>query len=172
VQSEESDKIRNHIVGFTEQIDNNAKIDKDVFFNWFNQTGNIDCTFVRGAWDFAIHIANPISPYLKKPEEKTVLDLGYGGGRMLGGACQFFSKVIGVDIHSQNELVQKELNARGLNNFHLLQNDGRSIPVETDSVDMVYSFIVFQHIEKIEIFKNYLNEIFRILRPSGLGCIY
>ena len=129
---------KGHILAFKETIAKNALGDESEFFNWFNKTGDKDCTFIRGAWDFAIHIANPSAKYLDKPEEKNVLDLGYGGGRILAAAANAFKSVVGIDVHNQNELVEKELKDRGVKNFKLLQNDGRTISLEDGSIDFVY----------------------------------
>lgn len=44
--------------------------------------------------------------------------------------------------------------------------------MEEDSVDFVYSFIVLQHVEKMGVFENYLNETYRILKPNGIAVLY
>ena len=109
---------------------------------------------------------------MKQASEKTVLDLGYGGARMLAAASRHFKKAIGVDIHDENSLVTEELKKRGIENIELIKSDGESIPVNDESIDLVYSFIVLQHVEKIEIFKKYFEETYRILKPNGLAVLY
>lgn len=168
------DKIetRGHVVGFREEIQRAVSKGKDFFFRWFNNATDADAAFVRGNWDFAFHIANPVSPFLKEPENKVALEIGYGGGRLLASACRFFKSVIGVDIHEQSGVVSDELKKRGITNLQLLQADGKSITLEDGSVDFVYSFIVLQHVEKIAVFNRYLEESYRVLKPDGLALLY
>ncbi len=172
MSSDKPIETRGHIVGFKEKISQAAQSSENDFFVWFDKVADKDIAFVRGHWDFALHIAAPLAKYISQPETKTALDLGYGGGRILAAAAKSFKQVIGIDIHQQRELVTKALNERGINNFALQQTDGRTILLNDDSVDVVYSFIVLQHVEKIAIFESYLDEVYRILKPNGVALLY
>ncbi|NIP24282.1 MAG: class I SAM-dependent methyltransferase [Phycisphaerae bacterium] len=165
-------ETRSHIIGFKDEIDKAAQQSKDTFFTWFSSANDTDMAFVRGHWDFIIHIALPLSKYITQPETKVALEIGHGGGRILSAASRGFQKVIGVDIHDNNRLVEEELRKRGITNIELLKTDGQTIPIEDNSIDVVYSFIVLQHIERIKIFKGYLAESYRILKPGGLALLY
>jgi len=158
--------------GFKEEINKASQESRDTFFTWFDKGRDTDMAFIRGQWDFIVHIALPLAKYISKPEEKVILEIGHGGGRLLKGACNSFKQCIGVDIHDQNGLVETELKNRGGNNFTLYQTDGKTIPVESALVDVVYSFIVLQHVEKIDIFKTYLEETYRVLKPGGVAILY
>lgn len=162
---------RGHVLGFREEL---AKIadSPDDFFAWFNNAPSADAAFIQGAWDFACHIAPPLCGLVKSPGEATALEIGHGGGRILAAASHAFSRVIGVDIHDQNELVAQELKNRGVANALLLKGDGGSLPLPDGAVDIVYSFIVFQHLERIEAFDRYFAEISRVLKPGGAGIVY
>ena len=161
-----------HLKGFREEIGKASQVSKDTFFTWFDRARDTDMAFIRGQWDFTAHIALPLAKYISKPEEKVIVEIGHGGGRLLKGACCSFKQCIGVDIHDQNGVVETELINRGVNNFKLYQTDGKSIPVESALVDVVYSFIVLQHVEKIGIFKAYLEETYRVLKPGGVAILY
>ena len=165
-------ETRGHIVGFREEIGKAATASDEEFFTWFDSAKDKEASFIRGSWDFMIHIALPCSTYLSAPEEKIALEIGHGGGRILSAASRYFREVIGVDIHENNEKVGNELRVRGVNNFTLIKTDGKEIAADSDSVDLVYSFIVLQHVEHIEAFKSYLNEVYRILKPNGIAVIY
>ena len=165
-------ETRGHIVGFKEEISKAADSGEDEFFTWFDNAKNKNAAFIRGAWDFIVHIALPSSKFLSTPEEKIALEIGHGGGRILSAASRCFQSVIGVDIHENNEKVEDELKKRGINNFSLIKTDGKQIPIESGSVDFIYSFIVLQHIEKIEVFRTYLHETFRLLKPNGIAVLY
>lgn len=164
-------ELRGHITGFKEEI-SKAAGSRDGFFTWFNTARDPDAAFVRGSWDFMFHVGLPAAPYLTAPEDKTILEIGHGGGRILQAACRCFKLGIGVDIHEENAIVEKELHARGLNNFMLYKSIDGSLIVENASVDLVYSFIVLPHVEKMEVFCTYLSETARVLKPGGLAVLY
>ena len=163
---------RGHIVGFREEISKAAASSDDDFFVWFDTARDKDTAFVRGSWDFTIHIALPASPFLSKPEDKVALEIGHGGGRILAAASRHFKNVIGVDIHDHNQIVEDELRQRGIGNFRLIKTNGKEFPLEDSTVDFVYSFIVLQHIEKYDIFKKYLHETNRVLNTNGIAVLY
>jgi SAM-dependent methyltransferase len=165
-------ETRGHIVGFREEIHKTAESSAREFLAWFDHAASPDEAFVRGAWDFSIHIAQPLAPYLRNPEEKTILEIGHGAGRILASAARHFREAVGVDLHGRNDIVEGELSARGVSNVRLLETDGRSIPLADASLDVAYSFIVLQHVERVEIFRGYFDELRRTVKPGGLAVLY
>ena len=165
-------ETRGHITGFREEIAKAAAEDDDLFFTWFDTARNVDASFVRGEWDFALHIIPLISEHICKPEEKVVLEIGYGGGRILAAASRAFSRVIGVDIHDRHERVGAEFRLRGIGNFRLMQCDGSTLPCPDASIDVAYSFIVFQHLERMAVWQSYIRECHRVLKPGGVAMLY
>jgi ubiquinone/menaquinone biosynthesis C-methylase UbiE len=165
-------ETRGHIIGFREEVDRVACQGKDAFFTWFDSAQNPDTAFLKGQWDFMVHIGLPLSKYISNPEDKIALEIGHGGGRILLAACRSFKKAIGIDVHNCNKLVEAELRSRGVSNFELFKTDGSAIPVKDSTVDIVYSFIVLQHVEKIDIFKRYFEETYRVLKPGGIAILY
>lgn len=103
--------------------------------------------------------------------EMVVLDAGCGRGnaaerfesdpwekcRLLKGRC---SRVIGIDVSSAGE--QNPL----LDEFRLITGD--DWPIETESIDLLYSDAVLEHVEKPN---KFFSECRRVLKPSGLLCI-
>lgn len=162
----------NQIIGFRKVISQAKNKSKENFFTWFNSAKNTEDSFKKGKFDFFFHIFLPIKKFLRDANKKTILEIGHGGCRILAAAAAFFNEAIGVDIHNENAYVLKELNKRGINNVKLFKTDGRSIPVPDCSIDVVYSFIVLQHVEKIDIFKEYLKETYRVLRFGGIAILY
>lgn len=166
-------KMTNHVIGFKEEIEKASKGNANDFFNWFDESGgDIDTNFIKGQCEFTLYILMPILKLLKNPKNKTALEIGYGGGRLLAAASYFFGKVIGIDIHNNMSTVKDELRQRNITNYELLQNDGKTIPTEDSSIDLVYSFIVLQHVEKINIFESYLEESYRVLKKGGLAVLF
>ncbi|HET8721027.1 MAG TPA: class I SAM-dependent methyltransferase [Nitrospira sp.] len=163
---------RGHVVGFREAITDAARQHDDAFFSWFDHAKDKEASFVRGSWDFLWHIAGPLTGYLTQPETKTALEIGHGGGRLLAAASRSFQFVIGVDIHDENDKVQAALRERGVSNARLFKTEGAQLPVGSAQVDCVYSFIVLQHVETYAVFRRYVEETFRVLKPGGLAVLY
>jgi ubiquinone/menaquinone biosynthesis C-methylase UbiE len=166
-------RTHDHIPGFQAEIAKAAKKDPATFFNWFNESGgDVDATFLKGECEFSFYILMPLARELKDAKTKTALEIGYGGGRLVAAASKTFGKAIGVDIHTQSKLVEKELQKRGVANVTLLATEGKSIPLPDGSVDVVYSLIVLQHVEKIGIFKRYVAETHRTLKKGGFAVLF
>ena len=164
-------ETRGHTVGFREEI-NKAAMDDDGFFTWFNGGETASDAFDRGLHDFAEYIWRPLSPHVTNPATKTILEIGHGGGRLLAAAQQRFRCAYGVDIHDQNDKVRAELQRRGATGCQLFQVTKPTIPLKDYAVDVVYSFIVLQHVEKMETFQRYLAETHRVLAPGGVALLY
>lgn len=165
-------ETRGHIIGFREQIRAARDESREAFFTWFDRSPDADSAPVRGAWDFAMHIARPLAGRIREPEKKTVLEIGYGGGRVLAAAARAFGRAVGVDIHDCGSTVLEELARLGVRNAELHCGDGRSLPVPDASVDVVYSFIVLQHVEHLAIHRALVAETARVLRPGGVAVLY
>lgn len=145
----------------------------DSFQRWFNASKDAHESLVRGYWDLTLHILTPtVCEYLQRPEEKVALEIGYGGGRILNAACSYFREAIGIDIHAEAGSVERLLRSQGKSNFRLIRTMGRSIDVESESVDFIYSFIVLQHLPRYDLFAHYVAEAYRCLRPGGVAQLY
>jgi len=161
-----------HISGFRDEITKAEASSSDDFFSWFNNSEDADAAFAEGIWDFDAHIGQILLEYHGPLGEATALEIGYGGGRLLAAAAAHFKTVIGVDIHHHKERVATELQRRGIQNFELLDSDGKTLCVDDESVDIVYSFVVLQHVQFIDVFNQYMKETARILKPGGHAVLY
>ena len=143
------------------------------FLRYFNDADTPQQSWVSGSWDFSCHILKPaLARQLGEPFDKVALEIGYGGGRLLHAACRHFRHVIGVDVHGQAAMVRTLLEQQGVSNFELHQTDGRSFPVASGSVDLVYSFIVLQHLPSMDALERNLQETRRVLRSEGAAILY
>ena len=95
-----------------------------------------------------------------------------GGGRILNAACEFFGHVYGVDIHLEQSVVEDFFRSNNRSNFTLLNSRGNTIDLPSESIDLVYSFIVLQHLEYFKDFVIYLEETLRLLRSGGVAQLY
>jgi len=161
-----------HFADWREQIKRHDESDAD-FLSYFDSADGVDHTFLQGAWDFSNQILrSPVAPLIGEPFEETALEIGFGGGRLLAAAATHFDRVIGVDIHDSFDRVQQMLNERGIENAQLLKGDGKTLPVESDSIGFVYSFIVLQHLPLIDVLQCYMSEVKRVLKPGKPACLY
>lgn len=143
------------------------------FQSWFNKAESVEQAIIRGYWDFGLHIlTRKVCELVEEPEQKTALEIGYGGGRLLNAACSYFKKAIGIDIHDEQETVAAFLRDQGKNNFKLLKTSGMAIDVEPESIDLIYSFIVLQHLPSFDTFCGYITETHRCLEPGGVAQLY
>jgi len=166
-------KIENEIKGFQKKIEESRIRSDDAFFAWFNNSKDKKTSFAKGLYDFNLHILKPLSPFLLNGhKEKNILEIGYGGGRLLAAASKYFKNAIGVDIHGEYDFVKTELNKMNIKNIRLLKTNGKKIPLKKGSVNIVYSFIVLQHVKSITIFNKYLEECYRVLRENGIAILY
>ena len=120
-----------------------------------------DAMWASGERDLAI-----LSRDIPKCEEKTLLEIGCGVGRILKAASSRFKSVIGVDVSAQAiEHAKKLLNQTP--NIRLEVGNGFDLAaIETGSVDVVVSFAALTSMPT-PVIANYLLEIRRVLKSDG-----
>jgi len=100
-----------------------------------------------------------------KKTDAVLLDVGCSTGLTLGFIAQEFGKVIGYDVDKKAiEVAKKRFKKMGLAAKFLLGN-GKRIPLKNDSVDIVTSIEVFEHVDHP---LRMLAEIHRVLKPDGI----
>lgn len=98
---------------------------------------------------------------------KTILEIGCGIGRLLKPLAAKGHNLIGLDI-STRMLEEAAIYLSGKVNVktYLLALDGL-FPLKDNSIDIIYSIMVFQHIHDRAIIQRYLQESFRVLKDGG-----
>jgi SAM-dependent methyltransferase len=98
----------------------------------------------------------------------TVLDIGCGMGRLTRRLQERYGKAIGVDVSA--EMVAK---ARALNpDLEFQEVSGSDLePFGTGTFDLVFSFIVLQHVPRAALVLDYVTEIARVLKPGGIAAL-
>ena len=95
-----------------------------------------------------------------------ILDLGSGTGRYSAAlAGRFKARVIGVEP-SAKMLAQASL--KSYRSVHLARGSGESLPLRSETVDMVFMSMVFHHLKDAAAV---LRECRRVLRPGGFVCL-
>ncbi|MBT3817677.1 MAG: class I SAM-dependent methyltransferase [Candidatus Magasanikbacteria bacterium] len=144
------------------------------FLCWFDNSETTSHVIVSGYRDFFSYIlVDEVYNYIKnKALNLSVLDIGCGGGRLMNAAATCFEMVYGVDIHNNLDITKQFLHSQSKNNIILNNIQNKIFLIEDKKIDLVYSFIVFQHIMTLDCFKAYLSEIQRVLRDDGIAIIY
>ncbi|HYM13156.1 MAG TPA: class I SAM-dependent methyltransferase [Bryobacterales bacterium] len=96
-----------------------------------------------------------------------VVEIGCGVGRMTRWFAEDFLQVHGLDISA--EMVERaRLRLRGFPNVALHMGSGHDLQGLPDGgFELVFSYIVFQHIPSREVIESYVRESARVLRPGG-----
>lgn len=100
------------------------------------------------------------------PGKDVCVEIGAGVGRIIEPMMKHFDAAIGVDISPAMVLYSKGYIKSTA--AMVLVTDGSKIPVASDSVDFVYSYICFQHLQSHDEVRNYLKESRRILKDGGV----
>ena len=96
---------------------------------------------------------------------KTILDFGCGNGAQTVELANHASAVIACDIDpSDIEVLRTFARENGISNVVPVHYDGKSLPVEDESVDAAVSFAVLEHVSDE---KNALRDILRVLKKGG-----
>jgi len=94
------------------------------------------------------------------------LEIGCGVGRVARVLSPFVKEWIGCDV-SANMLRLASRRLLGLENTRLVEISGYDLgPISDASVDVVYTTVVFMHLEEWDRY-NYVLEAGRVLKPGG-----
>jgi len=101
------------------------------------------------------------------PADGHLLEIGAGVGRMTRRFAQLAGKVTASDV-SGEMLARARKNLQGLANTELLELSGDGdLPLPSQSVDAVFSYITMQHVPTAAAQERYFAEAVRVTRPGG-----
>lgn len=99
-----------------------------------------------------------------------ILEIGPGAGRWTEYLIDKCDRLIGVDI-SETSVRECKRRFRDHPNARFEVGNGENLGcIESGSVNGIWSFDVFVHINKQQ-FKSYVSEFARVLKPGGVGLI-
>ena len=104
-------------------------------------------------------------------KRSVILEIGPGAGRWTEYLLDRCDRLIGIDI---SETCVRECEHRFQNRLHasFAVGNGEDLPtIESGSIDGVWSFDVFVHINKAQ-FNSYVAEFARVLKPGGVGLLH
>ncbi len=129
---------------------------------------NIEITGVNSEY-FSEHKINILANHQKNQSFK-FLDFGCGDGNSSVYFRKYFPSAayIGFDISEKSIEVAKN---RGIPNATFSHFDGTNIPLEDNSIDIIFTACVFHHIN-FDKHDEIMNEIYRVLKPNGKFYIF
>ena len=115
-------------------------------------------------------LVRPYMPVLLRgalPRNCRVLEIGCGVGRMTRCFAESFGEVHGIDV-APEMIAQAGTRLAGYKNVELHVGSGFDLqPLPDAYFDLVFSYIVFQHVPSAEVIRNYVREAARVLKPLG-----
>jgi 2-polyprenyl-3-methyl-5-hydroxy-6-metoxy-1,4-benzoquinol methylase len=105
----------------------------------------------------------PLSP----ASGQTVLDVGCSWGRWSVAAARAGFIPIGMDVHIDALLAAGRVSRQLGVNADFVCGDVEALPLRSKSVDVVFSYSVLQHIDRLKV-THFFEEAFRVLKPGGL----
>jgi len=103
-----------------------------------------------------------LMPWLPNRNDLRVLDLGSGTGFFTNLLATSYHQVIGLDLSKEMLRFAKECRNK---NIVWLEADAHKIPLQDESIDFIYSNLVIQWCEPLDVA---IEEMLRILKPGGL----
>ena len=97
----------------------------------------------------------------------TILDLGCGTGRITEYMADHFKAVFGTDI-SREMIKQGIERLENIKNIDLIETDGSTLPLPDSSIDIVFSYLVFQHMKNRDMVEKNFKEVYRVLMHNGI----
>src|SRR6266404_4332953 len=131
--------------------------------------GQDDAEFYCGAEAVVLRIRRDYAHLPSaRSAERNFLEIGCGIGRLMLSLSADCRQIHGVDISPEMIAAGRTRLAHVRNvRFHLVRSSGLAMLTDS-SLDLAYSYAVFQHLpEKVLVYR-YMEEALRVLRPGGL----
>lgn len=146
--------------------DERARADAFHYIESARWDGDVEAFFRAGEERLTVLL----DPWL--PDRRVLaVEIGCGLGRIARALAGRFERMIGVDVSGEMVERARELHS-GLRQIDFRVGDGASIPVETASADLVFSYEVFQHMPGKDVILANLRDAARVLRSDGRAVIH
>lgn len=146
----------------------NARAQEDAhYYVAFGRRGQPLEEFFDTANEVAVSIARELKR-LPSPNRLRALEIGCGPGRLMRALSSHFSEIHGVDVSDVMVRLARE-RLQDVPHAYVYATSGADLaPFAADSLDLVYSYAVFQHIPSEEVVFQYLQESHRVLKEGGI----
>jgi SAM-dependent methyltransferase len=150
-----------------------ARAAKDAFFYIATWRKGWDASdfFKSGEEDYQRLVAPVLDRFGFEPRGKQALELGCGAGRMTSALVTRFDHVTAVDISAEMLNRARQL-LPGVENVRWKHSNGADLrDIKDASIDFVFTYLVLQHLPDENLVRNYIREMLRVLKPSGM-CLF
>jgi len=148
-----------------------AKLNPNYYIFSDKNVSNNDKKYQESGYDDVQELVlkdKKLEKILKDSQVKICLEFGCGNGRMTEFLAKIFKKVYALDI-SKEMIESAKRRLSQINNIsYLIDNNKDKINLKDNSIDFIFSYIVFQHLPSKEMIKDALKEFHRILKDDGL----
>ena len=152
-----------------EDWDRRASEDAESFIYTRNSEEDVS-DFVRSGEANYNQLVRPYLPILlhgRPPGDCRVVEIGCGVGRMTEWFARQFGFVEALDVSPvMIQGARRRLADHGNVTFHV-GNGSDLAPIADSSADLVFSYIVFQHIPSREAIEGYVRDAARVLKEGG-----
>lgn len=146
---------------------NSANLNKKIWESWDWKAEGEEWT-PSPEWKESV-LSHILHPHM--PEDGAIVEIGPGGGRWTETLLEVGSHVTAVDISEECLRVCGERFSKN-ENVSFVLTPGNELPgVEDESIDAIWSFDVFVHINRAEV-EDYAKEFARVLKPDGVGVLH
>ncbi len=105
-----------------------------------------------------------ILKYCENLHNKIGLDIGCGQGIYTHYLNQYVNKMVGIDFSINNV---KNTIFNFADNKYAINSDGGNLPLKSNHFDFCFCINVLHHIPSIDLQKNFLDEMIRVVKPKG-----
>jgi ubiquinone/menaquinone biosynthesis C-methylase UbiE len=132
----------------------------------------------RKEWDQASFLASGEEDYqrlvapvlarcgLAAPGE-VMVELGCGAGRMTPNFARRYGRVLALDLSAEMLQRARQIHAQQKNILWLRVSGADLGCLASDSANLIFSYLVLQHLPSEELVFSYVREMLRVLRPGG-----
>lgn len=133
-----------------------------------NRFGGWDVeAFLQTGHEQVASLLQQIAPFKRPKQWSTVLDFGCGVGRLAPAFRAHFEHYVGIDIAESLIVKARHLHAN-LSLAHFVVSASTTLPIVSNSCDMVHAWGVLQHVPDQTSALCYVAEFVRVMRPEGL----
>ena len=165
-------KDRDNIVRtMRDQWNDRAETNPCYYVNSVRRDWDITEYFESGARDVARLLSLSSSSMEREIRRMVLLEIGCGNGRMTRELARRFEHVYALDI-SERMVEQGKGLLADIKNVTFVVGNGVDLGGISDrQCDFCFSYTVFQHMPTKEVVFDYLEEIYRVLKPGGIARI-
>jgi SAM-dependent methyltransferase len=123
--------------------------------------------FESGAQTYESIVAPMLARFHLDPVAASMLEVGSGVGRVTKSFAERFRNVVALDV--SGEMLRKGKELLPYPNVRWLQTSGEDLAcVRSSSFDLVFSFLVIQHIPVRAVSLALIGDMIRVLKPGGV----